>query len=209
MNKPVIDTFWQKRSATGVIRWSDKALLEFETAWLAPFVVDDEVRILDLGSGPGELSRRLLRPGVGLTLVEKCSDFLKHAPTGVGIQHVCCDVVEFDYPQQYDLILLFGVVTYLTTEEEASIYRSAAQHLKPAGILVVKNQVANDSEKITSGFSTALQQEYYGRYPALSHQAARLENCGLEVSTKPYPDRFNPWLDTRHVAFICRRKRPD
>jgi 2-polyprenyl-3-methyl-5-hydroxy-6-metoxy-1,4-benzoquinol methylase len=208
MNKSVIDAFWRKRSAAGATRWSDKALLEYETGWLTPLVPENEACILDLGSGPGELSSRLLRPGVSLTLVDKYPNFLKHAPTGPGIQHICCDIVAFNYPQDYDLILLFGVVTHLTAEEESSIYLSAAQHLKPAGILVVKNQVSIGAEKVTSGFSAALQQEYYGRYPALQLQAALLESRGLAVSIKSYPDHFNPWPDTRHVAFICRQKAP-
>jgi len=204
VNESVIDAFWRKRSAAGATRWSDKSLLEFETSWLAPLVTLEDANILDLGSGPGELSSRLLRPSVALTLVDKYPDFLKYAPSGVGISHVCCDAVKFNYLQHYDLILLFGVVTHLTIEEELSVYESATKHLKSTGIFVVKNQVTIGAEKIVSGFSDALQQEYYGRYPALDQQIVRLENCGLDITIKHYPARFNHWSDTRHVAFICR-----
>lgn len=203
MDKSVIDAFWKKRSAEGKGRWTDDALLQYELNWLSKYATPS-VRILDLGSGPGELSSRLLPANGSLTLVEKYPDFLAQAPTGQNIRHVCCDVQNFDYPESYDLILLFGVVTHLSEDEEILIYRQASKHLGPTGTLIVKNQVSVAEEKLVSGYSANLQQEYCGRYPGMEEQLCRLKTIFSTVEVVPYPDRFNPWADTNHVAFVCR-----
>jgi len=202
MDKSVIDAFWKNRSSAGQGRWTDESLMEYEVGWLSTHVRLGST-ILDLGSGPGELSSRLLNESSTLTLVEKYPDFLKLAPTGQNIRHVCCDLLEFVFRQTYDLILLFGVVTHLSEEHEMQIYQRAANHLALHGRLIVKNQVSLGDEKIVSGYSASLGQEYCGRYPGLEQQCTRLEGIFPNVELILYPDCFNPWPDTKHVAFVC------
>ena len=202
MDKTVIDAFWKKRSAEGKGRWTDDALLQYELGWLASYT-PPHARILDLGSGPGELSSRLLPENGKLTLVEKYPDFLKQAPTAPNIRHVCCDILLFDVPERYDLILIFGVVTHLTEDEEELIYHKALNLLSSGGTLIVKNQVSKGEEKLVSGYSTKLQQDYCGRYPGLDSQFERLQNIVRGVEIIRYPDHFNPWPDTGHAAFVC------
>ncbi len=203
MDKTIIDAFWKKRSAEGKGRWTDDALLRYELDWLASHTPTD-ARILDLGSGPGELSSRLLPASGRLTLVEKYPDFLKLAPVAQNIRHVCCDVLSFDDAEHYDLILVFGVITHLTEDEEKLIYHKAENLLNPGGTLIVKNQVSNGEEKFVSGYSASLQQDYCGRYPGLEQQLGRLRNIFRYVEMIHYPDCFNPWPDTQHVAFVCK-----
>lgn len=203
MDKAVIDAFWKKRAAEGKGRWTDDALLRYELGWLARYAFP-RARILDLGSGPGELSSRLMPANGELTLVEKYPDFLKQAPVAPNIQHVCCDVLDFDTPVRYDLILIFGVVTHLSENEEKLIYRKAEKLLAPGGILIVKNQVSNGEEKLVSGYSASLQQDYCGRYPSLERQCGQLREIFKHVDVIRYPDHFNPWPDTKHVAFVCK-----
>ena len=203
MDKTVIDAFWKKRSAEGKGRWTDDALLRYELGWLANYA-HTHVRILDLGSGPGDLSSRLLPENGSLTLVEKYPDFLKQAPVAPNIRHVCCDVLSFEESDLYDLILLFGVVTHLTVGEEEVVYHRAAKLLNPGGALIVKNQVSDGEEKLVSGYSASLQQDYCGRYPGQERQFKQLRSIFQCVEIVRYPDRFNPWPDTKHVAFVCK-----
>lgn len=203
MDKAVIDAFWRQRSAEGKGRWTDEALLRYEIEWLTPHVARN-ARILDLGSGPGELSSRLLPSEGKLTLVEKFPDFLERAPNGPNIRQVCCDILDFDDTSTYDLILLFGVVTHLSEEEEIRIYRNAAERLAKDGKFVVKNQVATAEEKLVSGYSESLHQTYCGRYPGFEQQLGRLKNLFANVDVVRYPEKHNPWFDTLHVAYICK-----
>lgn len=202
MDKTVIDAFWKKRSAEGKGRWTDDALLRYELEWLAGYATPN-ASILDLGSGPGELSSRLLSTTGRLTLVEKYPDFLKLAPQAPNIRHACCDILDFNDLEQYDLILLFGVITHLTEKEENLIYRKSAGLLASGGTLIVKNQVSAGEEKLVSGYSSGLQQKYCGRYPGLDQQLLRLEAVFRILEVIHYPEQFNPWPDTKHVAFVC------
>lgn len=203
MDKNVIDVFWKKRSEEGKGRWTEDALLRYELGWLGSYTSAGTM-ILDLGSGPGELSSRLVPADGRLTMVEKYPGFLKLAPTGPNIQHVCCDVLSFEDSERYDLILIFGVITHLDEDEEILIYRNAAKFLTAGGTLVVKNQVSIGEEKLVGGYSASLQQDYCGRYPGLERQLGRLQERFQHVEIVRYPDRFNPWSDTIHVAFVCK-----
>lgn len=203
MDKNVIDMFWKKRSAEGKGRWTDESLLSYELGWISEHAPPN-AQILDLGSGPGELSCKLLTTGSQLTLVDKYPDFLKLAPIAPNIRQVCCDVLEFDDTKQYDLILIFGVVTHLTEIEESLIYQKAAKLLGHNGTLIIKNQVSNGEEKTVSGYSPSLKQNYCGRYPGLDQQNQQLNRIFSNTMTIQYPDQFNPWPDTKHIAFVCK-----
>lgn len=201
MDKSTIDTFWKKRAAEGKGRWTDNALLQYEYGWLSQYAPPG-ARILDLGSGPAELSTRLLTEEGSLTLVDKYEDFLKHAPVGHNIRHVCANVLDFADTESYDLTLLFGVVTHLEENEETQIYQNAAKLMQPGGALVVKNQVSPTTEKLVEGYSSNLKHDYCGRYPGLFEQHERIGHYFKQVDIVRYPKHFNPWPDTLHVAFI-------
>ena len=176
-------------------------MLQYEYGWLSRYAPPG-ARILDLGSGPGELSSRLLTEDGSLTLVNKYQDFLKQAPVGHNIRHVCADVLDFADTESYDLILLFGVVTHLEENEEMQIYQNVAKLMRPSGALVVKNQVSHATEKLVEGYSTNLKHEYCGRYPGLFEQHERIAHHFKRVEIVRYPKHFNPWPDTLHAAFV-------
>lgn len=203
MDKNIIDMFWKRRSEEGKGRWTNEDLLRYDLGWISGHIPQN-AKILDLGSGPGELSCDLLPANGKLTLVDKYPDFLNLAPIAPNIRHVCCDVLDFDSTEHYDLILIFGVVTYLTENEENLVYHKAARLLSSSGTLIVKNQVSYGEEKTVSGYSPSLQQNYCGRYPGLDQQRQRLNSVFNDIKIIQYPEQFNPWPDTRHVAFVCK-----
>lgn len=202
MDKGVIDQFWTNRSTQGSGRWTDPRMLEFELAMLSP-IASRAGRILDLGSGPAVLSQHLLHDATTLTAVDRYPAFLDQIPDVSCIHKICDDVVRFDYPEHYDLILLFGVVTHLDPEEELAVYAKAARGLLPAGVLAVKNQVARGAEKQVDGYSEALGCRYVGRYPGVQEQAGRLARHFRRVEPVWYPTEFDAWPDTTHVCFLC------
>lgn len=202
MDKKVIDQFWRQRAAEGGGRWTEPEMLDYELSILAPHVGLD-CRILDLGSGPAALSTRLLGPSCRLTAVDKYQSFLDSIPPDPRISTVCSDVVDFDYPAAYDLILLFGVVTHLDPAEELLVYEKAAGGLTDCGVLAVKNQSSRVEEKRVDGYSESLKCHYVGRYPDIQGQAARLGRFFDKVELRPYPPAFDKWPDTTHVCFLC------
>lgn len=202
MDKSAIDQFWRERAAQKEGRWTAPAMVEHELGMLSPYATGN-CRILDLGSGPALLSRQLLGGSGSLTTVDKYRDFLDRIPPDPRITKICSDVVEFEYPASYDLILLFGVVTHLEPDEELRVYQRAAAGLSPDGTFVVKNQVSRTAEKRVDGFSERLNCRYVGRYPDIPGQATRLQRFFRNVAVNSYPEHFDDWPDTTHVAFIC------
>lgn len=202
MDKKLIDQFWQRRAEQGDGRWTEKSMLDHELALLSPYVVPG-CRILDLGSGSATLSIRLMGPSSTLTAVDKYSGFLDSIPPAPRITTRCSDVVDFDYPSSYDLILLFGVVTHLDVAEELKVYEKAANGLADSGVLVVKNQVSRAEEKSVDGYSETLQCHYVGRYPDIPGQLTRLKRFFGKVEVHSYPSQFDKWPDTQHVCFFC------
>lgn len=202
MDKRLIDQFWRERAAHKEGRWTDPAMVEYELELLSPYATGN-CRILDLGSGPAVLSRKLLGPSGSLTAVDKYREFLDSIPSDPRISKICSDVLDYEYPASYDLTLLFGVVTHLELNEEVRAYERAAARLSPRGHFVVKNQVSKTGEKRVDGFSERLKCHYVGRYPAVLDQAARLRRLFRNVVINSYPERFDTWPDTTHAAFIC------
>lgn len=205
MDKDIIDKFWQQRATQSKGRWTESSLMDFELGFLANHVTP-HCRILDLGSGPALLSRLLMTESATLTAVDKYQGFLDKIPPDPRITKICSDVVEFQYPIPYNLILLFGVVTHLEPEEELRVYENALAGLSPSGVLVVKNQVSLFEEKRVDTYSKNLDCRYVGRYPDIPGQTSRLRKFFGSVETLHYPKDFNKWADTKHVAFICSGK---
>lgn len=202
MDKTVIDQFWRRRSATGAGRWTENPMLAFERDLLAP-MVGVNCRILDLGSGPAELSRSLLHDTARLHAVDKYPGFLASIPDDPRISRQCEDLSSFATTDRFELVLLFGVVTHLEPDEEKAIYGRARSWLAAEGTMVVKHQISRGSELIVDGYSEALQCHYVARYPALDTQEYILTTYFNAVTVVSYPDAFNPWPTTQHAAFIC------
>jgi SAM-dependent methyltransferase len=180
-------------------------MLDFERTTLQP-LVGPRSALLDLGCGTATLACALALPTSVLTLVEKQSGFLAQVPDAANIHKHCCDLEEFAYPDSYDLILLFGVVTHLESTQERAVYQAAAAHLAQDGHFVVKNQVALGGEELrVDRYSEQLGCRYVGRYPAQAEQQSELERLFHLVRMVAYPEQYNKWPDSRHVMFICSR----
>lgn len=202
LNTQVIRQFWAEKARSASNRWTSPDMLEFELALLEPLAAQARV-VLDLGSGHGDLSRRLCPPGRRLVAVD-WEDGFAAAFSEPHHEFRTCLVTDFTTDEEFDLALLFGVITCLELEQELQVYDRLAAAVAPGGTAVVKNQCATGEEFVVDTHSEALGTRYAGRYPALAEQQARLEAVFAEVEPVDYPDQFNPWLNSRHVAFLCR-----
>ena len=176
-------------------------MLEFEFD-LAERALGGGGTVLDLGSGHGELSRRVAQDPVQLVAVDWVAEFAR-AFDATNHSFVQSTVAEYETDDQFDLVLLFGVVTCLTRDEELLVYRKAVEWVAPDGSLIVKNQCARHDEFVFTGTSEALRSEYSGRYPNAVDQLARLKDHFRSIEMVEYPDQFNPWENSFHVAFVC------
>jgi hypothetical protein len=68
---------------------------------------------------------------------------------------------------------------------------------------VIKNQCSNSSEFVVHGYSEHLQGDYWGRYPAVVEQEARIRRYFEQVQVLRYPENFNKWENSSHLAFVA------
>lgn len=204
MSQEFAGEFWARRAqeTEGSIRWTDDQMLAHDRS-IVGSVLPDGGDVLDLGCGTGDLFAGYLDRLGHVTAVDMIADFIERLPADPKVVGVVSDLLAFEPTREYDLALLFGVVTYLTPEQEAAVYEKLRSALRPGGRVVVKNQCARDAEKIVDGWSEAFGQRYVGRYPSVDAQRQVLESVFARVSVRPYPDELNPWPDTLHVAFVC------
>jgi 2-polyprenyl-3-methyl-5-hydroxy-6-metoxy-1,4-benzoquinol methylase len=202
MEKEIIQHFWAQRASTGQTRWTNSSFLEYELETLRNFELYN-TRILDLGSGFGELSRQLCGPNGVLYAVDAEITF-SELFNQQNYYFKVADVTEFRSTKTFDLILLFGVVTYLTLFEENTVYSNIASMKDPSGVVVVKNQCSIDKEFIYDGFSAELGCRYVGRYPSIGDQFVRLKEHFASVEVRPYPATFKIHETSEHVMFVCR-----
>ncbi|MCW2667005.1 MAG: Methyltransferase domain protein [Frankiales bacterium] len=205
LNQAVLRGFWADKAREASNRWTSPDLLAYELSLLAP-LAQGARSVLDLGSGHGDLSRRLCPPGTRLVAVDWEPGFATAytEPEHAFVQSL---VTDFRTDERFDLVLLFGVVTCLELAEELQVYGALAAHVGPGGVAVVKNQCSTGREFAVDTHSEALATRYSGRYPSDEEQQARLQAVFADIEVIHYPDQFNPWPNSRHLAFVCREPR--
>ena len=204
LNESVIRNFWHERASDPDNRWTSDDMLAFELSFLEPLIGPND-HILDLGAGHGRLSRQLAG-NRSLTAVDWEPTFAA-AFTGPEQEFVESRVQDYRPSRRYPIVLLFGVVTYLEEKDESAVYDLLSRATDQSGVAVVKNQVGRHDEVVVGGHSDRLGQPYSGRYPARDSQEQALRERFADVSVVEYPEVFNPWPDTEHIAFVCRRPR--
>ncbi|HEY0258750.1 MAG TPA: class I SAM-dependent methyltransferase [Lacisediminihabitans sp.] len=206
MDKDIVKEFWRKRALTGHTRWTGDGMLAFDQALLRPLVGDD-TRILDLGSGFGELSRSICGPGDSLVAVDQEPGMAAGFEGDDRFAFVHSSVVDYVPEGRFDLVLLFGVITHLTEEEEEAVYSVIVSALATAGVAVIKNQCSDGADLTVDTYSEALGASYVGRYPSVESQRSRLARRFGSVEIVEYPPELKMHRNSSHVAFVCREPR--
>lgn len=209
LDRTKIDNFWLGRTQVADPRiatnYRDDGRLEIDFR-LAKSHSSPQSRVLDLGAGSCTLSG-LLEPHVASVLaVDKFDGFLKHAPRSAKFRTECVDIVEFQSQDSFDLILLFGVVSYLNLNDERDLYERCQSMLSSTGTFIVKHQCGLAGELIVDKHSTELDAHYHARYPDYQSQSELLGKYFAVSTVDIYPPEFNRWENTHFYAFVCRHR---
>jgi trans-aconitate methyltransferase len=204
IDKEIIKKFWTEKSKEKSNRWSGNKILEYERNLLAPYAKRAN-KVIDLGCGHGELSRSIVDEYTYLLGVDYIQDY-ENSFNKANQNFVCSSLDDYKPVEAFDLALLFGVVTYLNTEEENNIYYLLSKCISPTGLAVVKNQCSRDKEFIFNGHSEALKSSYSARYPEYDKQINKLRHWFNDIKAIKYPEELNKWENTFHVAFFCSQK---
>lgn len=209
MDKGKIDSFWITRTKIEDPRiatnYRDDGRLAYDIA-LVEKHLPESAKILDLGAGTCTLSRHFLGSCKGIVAVDKFDAFLEKAPDHPKLRKICADVADFSVDETFDLILLFGVANFLSSDEERQLYRSCAKMLREGGVLIVKNQCGVRNDVIVDSYSEELDAHYYANYPSVDRQRERLLECFEVEMLDIYPAELNRWENTHFYAFVCSGK---
>ncbi len=204
-----IQTFWQARTAVSDPRiatnYRNDGRLQLDVGFISQYLTPTS-RVLDLGAGTCTLTQEILPLVAEAVAVEKFEEFLKRVPTHSRLKLICSDVSEFESPEKFDVILLFGVVNYLTLEDEQTLYEKCARMLSSDGYFIVKNQCGIGEEVVVDKFSEELNCDYHARYPAVDEQESRLNQHFSVARYDIYPPQYNRWSNTHFYAFECRKQ---
>jgi len=207
MDKLTIAEFWKTRAAYGTTRWTGSELLDFDTA-LAGSFVRPAARILDLGSGFGELSRAICPPDGSVLAVDSEPAMAAGFQGDPRFEFVAADVLSFRPPHRFDLVLLFGVMNYFEAAEMMDLVEILESAVDPRGVVLVKNQCSDDVGFAVDVDFQGTGQRYIARYPGVAEEVETLKKRFPHVEVVPYPPQFKQHATSTHVAFICRLEDP-
>ncbi|MDM9584999.1 class I SAM-dependent methyltransferase [Nostoc sp. GT001] len=102
-------------------------------------------RVLDIGSGRGELSYYFARQGFAVTSIDYSPNAIElakncfngEAELAANVEFICDHVCNVQLPDKYDLALASDVIEHLAFEELDVLYQQVAHSLKQDGLFVV------------------------------------------------------------------------
>jgi 2-polyprenyl-3-methyl-5-hydroxy-6-metoxy-1,4-benzoquinol methylase len=143
IDKSKVDAFWAGRTSIEDSRvatnYRDDGRISYDVDFVRRYL-PAEANILDLGAGTCTLSVELLDQARRIVAVEKQPGFLDKAPEHPRLIKSCSDIVVFNSQERFDAVLMFGIVNFLTLEEEKSVYKSCHRYIGDDGVLLVKHQ---------------------------------------------------------------------
>ncbi len=106
----------------------------------APMIVHEAIEdgssILELGSGPGRITRVLVALGHQVTAVDDSAEMLAHV-TGATV--VCADLFSLALGQRFDVVLATShLINTPDPHQREALLRVCAEHLAPGGRVIVE-----------------------------------------------------------------------
>ncbi|SRR5581483_5125978 len=92
--------------------------------------------VLELGCGTGALTEKLISRGARVTAVDRSDAMLRRARRRApSAKIVCCDILNFQYEQKFDRVLLAFVLHHMEAKERLSTLKIARRALEPDGLV--------------------------------------------------------------------------
>ena len=119
----------------------------------------DNAKILDVGCGDGRNALYLAAHGfhvdafdISQNAIEKL-DYIKNQ-AGLNINTYICDVPDFDFKYDYDLIIMHGVLQFVEKEKQPKIIELMKTHTKTGGYHIIA--LFTDEEPIPDDLKDAM-----------------------------------------------------
>ena len=164
--------------------------------------------VLDLATGTGITLNKYYSYVNSVVAVEKFEPFTQLIVRNPRVEIVISDLKDFQTTQTFDIITMFGIVSYFNEQEIIALYEQYKRFLKVDGKLLIKNQFGVNETVEVNGFSTELQCDYFSQYRYLPREIEILNSVGfnnVEI-IDIYPPEFNRWNNTHFYALVATLK---
>lgn len=164
-------------------------------------------RLLDLGSGGGLILDKIKVPIEFITAVEPFREFSSHIAPRPNMEIVNETMQDFTPDSMYDVISMFGIMQYFSTEEAGEIYRKYCKWLHHGGAMIVKNQFGVDGDVTIAGHSEQIGRDYFSQYRTVEQETGLLRSVGFENVQifDIYPAECNHWNNTHYYALLAQK----
>lgn len=210
MDRKKFDRFWQKRTkikdpriATH-FKHDDTHVYDLR---LIRKLIKPDAEVLDLACGTCYISNQFVDQVKYIKAVDKFPEFLKHCKKSPKMETVACDILAFTDSKKYDLILLIGIMLFFDDQDSEAIYKKCHKLLNKNGIMFVRHQCGVKGDVVVNKYSQTVGDNYCARYKHLDKELQMLKKIFKKVKRVDIlPKHLNPWPDTHHYAFICKKK---
>lgn len=212
MDREKVDRFWQSRTEVADSRkathFKDDDTHIFDIELIRKYISTTS-EVLDLACGTGCHTNVLAQEVKSIKAVDKFDTFLEDVIKAPNVTIACCDVLSYEDKNQYDTILVLGLMNYFSDSEASKIYKKCRGLLKREGTLIIKHACGIEEDILVDKYSNELKENYYALYRQLDKEQQLLSQFFSVETIDVYPKRLNPWDNTHFYAFICRTSQRD
>ncbi|MTI30588.1 methyltransferase domain-containing protein [Xanthovirga aplysinae] len=183
-------------------------------------------RILDLGCGSGQLTKRISIKAKEVLGIDKSAEMVSSAQSNYPeIQFLEMDASSFRFSKPFDAIFSNATLHWVTDFKSA--IRSMFENLKVGGRVVVEFGGKGNVEKIVNGLRKSLKKHGYDEqsrfeqwyFPSIGEYSVELEEAGFGVVQAEHYDRLTEladeetgikdWLEMFAKGFFFEVSNPD
>jgi tRNA (cmo5U34)-methyltransferase len=123
-----------------------------------PFAIADRIRVLDLGCGTGNISRKIKDcfPHASITCVDFSEKMLTGArnklPDSQDIRYINCDITDFGFEEPYDAVISSLAIHHLEDRFKKELFQRIYNALTDRGIFVNSDIVLGSADPIQAAF---------------------------------------------------------
>ena len=187
-----------------------KKKILFEKKKILPIVksyLNNESKVLDLGSGTGQWAYRFSPFADSITLVEFSKEMMTLAKRNskdkiYNFKFIVCEAQDFLSDELYELIWISGLLIYLNDQELARLIKNCKKMLSPGGCLILRDGTGlKERHEINNQFSETLNHNYSATYRTAKEYITEFHKGGFELVN--HSDLFetgselNKWKETR------------
>ncbi len=209
MSNKLAKEYWEKKAGDNPTPTTIKvnAVNDF-TQTDADFIMqfaDSSSSILDLASGTGLTINKYYNKVKHIVAVELCKQFSDFIVKSPNVEIVNCDLTQFETVDKFDVINMFGIVSYFDEKEITKLYKKYKEYMKPNGILLIKNQFGVTEDVVVNGYSEELKTDYYSEYRHIDKEVEILKSIGYKNIRviDIYPPEANRWSNTHFYAIVA------